>query len=88
MKHLEFRQKYSAASRIFNSLLSVLSPSHKRGPYASSDKVGKTLKALLEKWARNEANAVRTFFDSVRKFKNTAVIMIKCLLTQSYSPYD
>ena len=69
MKHLEFGQKYSAASRIFNSLLSVSSPPHKRGPYASSDKVGKTLKALLEKWARNEANAVRTFLDSVRKIQ-------------------
>ena len=69
MKHLEIRQKYSAASRIFNSLLSVSSRSHKRWPYASSDKVGKTLKDLLEKWARKEANAVRTFFDSVRKIQ-------------------
>ena len=86
MKHLEFRQKYSAASRIFNSLLSVSSPSHKRGPYASSDKVGKTLKAVLEKWARNEANAARTFLDSVRKIQKYSGHMIKCLLTQTYSP--
>ena len=89
MKHLEFRQKYSAARRTFNSLLSVSLPSHKRWPYASSDKVGKTLKALLEKWARNEANAVyERFLTPSEKFKNTAVIMIKCLLTQSYSPDD
>ena len=33
-----------------------------RGPYASSDRAGKTRKALLEKRARNEANAALNVF--------------------------
>ena len=44
-----------------------------RGPYAPSDRAGKTRKALLEKRARNEANAAMDAFSLCEK-NNTTVI--------------
>ena len=44
-----------------------------RGPYASSDRAGKTRKALVEKRARNEANAAMNAVSLCQK-NNTTVI--------------
>ena len=44
-----------------------------RGPYASSDRTGKTRKALLEKRARNEANAAMNGFSLCQKNNITVI---------------
>ena len=51
-----------------------------RGPYASNDRAGKTRKALLEKRARNEVNAVLNAFSLCQKITQRSYDKI-CLST-------
>ena len=51
-----------------------------RGPHASNDRAGKTRKALLEKRARNEVNAVLNAFSLCQKITQRSYDKI-CLST-------
>ena len=66
MKHLEVRQKYSAARRIFNSLLGVSSGDETL--HLMFDILHETLRLMLDIFLENLSKEIKAFQERISSF--------------------